>query len=122
MKYKYLLFNGIYNIKHYLISSLFIVYKLQSMSITDFEGQKGTIRLLLYLYDKRESSLSSILKDTDIYDRIFWKSAEVLKNNGLVETRIDNSSYPPKNMISLTDKGKKVAGKLKEIEEIIEGQ
>lgn len=89
------------------------------MSVFDFEGQKGTIRLLLYLLDKEEISLSTILKDTDIYDRIFWKSSEILKLNGLVLTRLDNSTYPPKNMIKLTEKGKLVANKLKEIQDIL---
>lgn len=89
------------------------------MSVFDFEGQKGTIRLLLYLHDKQEVSLSSILKETDIYDRIFWKSADLLKANSLITTRVDNTSYPPKNMVSLTNKGKKVAEKFKEIQEIL---
>ena len=89
------------------------------MSVFDFEGQKGTIRLLLYLYGKEEVSLSIILKETDIYDRIFWKSAEVLKADKLVNTRVDNTSYPPKNMVSLTNKGKRVAEKFKEIADII---
>ena len=89
------------------------------MSVIDFEGQKGTIRLLLYLHNKEEVSLSRILKETDIYDRIFWKSTYILKANSLVTTRVDNTSYPPKNMVSLTDKGKKVAEKFNEIEEIL---
>lgn len=91
------------------------------MPVIDFEGQKGSIRLVLYLFDKEETSLSSILKETEIYDRIYWKSVEMLKKNGLVSTRIDDSSYPPKNMISLTAKGRKVAEKLKEIEVILGG-
>ena len=90
------------------------------MSVFDFEGQKGTIRLLLFLLGKGETSLSTILKETDIYDRIFWKSSEILKTNGLVITRVDNKTYPPKNMISLTEKGIKVAEKLKEIELILQ--
>lgn len=91
------------------------------MSVFDFEGQKGTIRLLLYLLDKKEASLSTILKETDIYDRIFWKSAEILKTNGLVFMRIDNASYPPKNIISLTEKGKIVGYKLREIDLVMTG-
>ncbi len=92
------------------------------MSVFDFEGQKGTIRLLLYLLDKEEISLSTILKETDIYDRIFWKSSDVLKDNNLLITRVDSTSYPPKNMVSLTVKGKRVAEKFKEIQEILSGK
>jgi predicted transcriptional regulator len=39
----------------------------------------------------------------------------------LVKSRIDNTSYPARNMISLTPKGKKVAELLKKIEEVLEG-
>lgn len=92
------------------------------MSVFDFEGQKGTIRLLLYLYGKEEVSLSIILKETDIYDRIFWKSSSILKANGLLTTRVDNTSYPPKNMVSLTTKGKRVSKMFKEINEVLEEQ
>lgn len=92
------------------------------MSVLDFEGQKGTIRLLLYLLNKEEVSLSTILKETDIYDRIFWKSSDILKANGLIATRIDTTSYPQKNMVSLTIKGKKVGNLLKEIDEVLKDQ
>jgi len=40
----------------------------------------------------------------------------------LVDAKIDNSKFPNEEIISLTDKGKKVAEKLKEIEEILEGK
>jgi len=39
---------------------------------------------------------------------------------GLVNTRVDSSSYPPLNMISLTEKGKEVAEHLKKVEEVLE--
>jgi predicted transcriptional regulator len=38
----------------------------------------------------------------------------------LIESTIDNTKYPPQNVISLTNKGRKVAQKLKEIEEVLE--
>ncbi len=39
----------------------------------------------------------------------------------MITQRIDNSSYPARNMISLTPKGKRVAELLKKIEEVLEG-
>jgi len=39
---------------------------------------------------------------------------------GLVNTRVDSSTYPPRNMISITEKGKKVAEHLKKVEEVLE--
>jgi DNA-binding HxlR family transcriptional regulator len=38
-----------------------------------------------------------------------------------VKNRIDDSKYPPRYLYSLTEKGKMVAEKLKEIEEILKG-
>ncbi len=87
--------------------------------IKQLEGQKGILRLILYLNEKGETNFQKIVYDSDIYDRILRLSLEKLKDLGLIVTRIDNSSYPPKNMISLTEKGKIVAKKLKEIEEVL---
>ncbi len=44
-----------------------------------------------------------------------WKVKEL----GLIKEEIDNSKYPPRTILSLTEKGKLVAQKLKEIEEIL---
>ncbi|MEM0159777.1 MAG: winged helix-turn-helix transcriptional regulator [Candidatus Micrarchaeaceae archaeon] len=92
------------------------------MAIRELEGQKGILRVLVFLLEKGETSYYSVIKESDIYDRVLRLSLEKLKELKLINTRIDNSSYPPRNMISLTDKGKKVAKKLKEIEEILGGE
>jgi len=34
---------------------------------------------------------------------------------------VDSSRYPPESVIDLTEKGKKIAEKIKEIEEILKG-
>ena len=49
-----------------------------------------------------------------------YKALEKCKELELVKSRIDNTSYPARNMISLTPKGKKVAELLKKIEEVLE--
>jgi len=41
------------------------------------------------------------------------------KKLSLISKKYDRSTYTPRNMISLTDKERKVAEKLKEIEEIL---
>ena len=48
-----------------------------------------------------------------------YTSVSRLKQMGLVQARIDNSRFPKEEIISLTDKGRKVAQKLKEIEEVL---
>jgi DNA-binding HxlR family transcriptional regulator len=89
------------------------------MAIRDLEGQKGILRVLMLLDEKGEVNYYSIIKESDLYDRVLRLSLEKLRELELVKTRIDKSSYPPRNMISLTDKGRKVAEYLKKIEEVL---
>jgi len=89
------------------------------MAIKDLEGQKGILRELILLKDKGEINYYSIIKESDLYDRVLRLSLEKLKELRLIESRLDNPTYPPRNMISMTDKERKVAEKLNEIEEVL---
>ena len=89
------------------------------MPLEKLEGQKGVLRILVYLLYHGETNFQRIVDESDLYDRIVRNSLPILKDAGLVSTKIDNTSYPPKNMISLTEKGKRIAEKLMEIEEIM---
>jgi predicted transcriptional regulator len=93
---------------------------LSSSAIEEIEGQKGVLRLLVYLYNVEEVNFQKILDETNLYARIVKNSVAILEKNGLAITKVDRTSYPPKNMVSLTKKGKRVAEKIKEIEEIID--
>lgn len=84
-----------------------------------FEKQSGLIRLILFLDEKGEYLLSKIWVDAGISINQGYRSIEKAKQLGLVEQRVESSSYPPRNLISLTDKGKKVAKKLEDIEDIL---
>jgi len=90
------------------------------MNLKNLEGQKGILRILVYLLDKGEVSIQYITDNTDLYYNIVKKSSSLLREYGLANTRVDNSTYPPRNMISLTEKGRKVAEQLKKIEEVLE--
>jgi hypothetical protein len=48
-----------------------------------------------------------------------YASLQKAKKLSLISKKYDRSTYPPRNMMPLTDKGRKVAEKLKEIEEIL---
>jgi len=85
-----------------------------------FEKQSGLIRLLIYLVDHEPINIQSVIENTDIYPNIMYASLQKAKKLSLISTKSDRSTYPPRNMISLTDKGRKVAEKLKEIEEVLE--
>lgn len=91
------------------------------MPLEKLEGQKGLLRILVFLLEHGETNFQKIIDESNLYDRIVRNSLPILKDSGLVSTRIDNTSYPPKNMISLTEKGKHVASKMKEIEDIMAG-
>jgi DNA-binding MarR family transcriptional regulator len=79
------------------------------------EKQSGLMRLLVYLYDNGEKKVTEILNDTEIPVHQLYSSIEKAKELGLAESRIDNSKYPARNLIYLTEKGKDVAKKIKEI-------
>ncbi|MDG6933985.1 MAG: hypothetical protein JRN68_04755 [Nitrososphaerota archaeon] len=91
------------------------------LRIQAFEKQSGLIRMLVFLSDRDEYTLSKIWEEANIGTNQGYRSLNKAQKLGLIASRIDNSSYPPKNMISLTPKGKKVAELLKKIEEVLEG-
>ena len=79
------------------------------------EKQSGFLRLLVYLSDKKEKALTEILDETDIPVHQLYSSIEKAKELDLVKTRMDRRKYPPRNLISLTQKGIRVSEKIKEI-------
>lgn len=89
------------------------------MSIENIEGQKGSLRLLIYLYMVGEANVQRIVNETNLYPRIVKSSIALLEKEGLISSSVNRSTYPPKNMANLTEKGRKIAEKLKEIEDIL---
>lgn len=89
-------------------------------NIQKLEKQSGILRLLVFLDTVDEIMLSDIWDETGIAIHQGYNSVQKGKELGLIKSRIDNSSYPPKNMISLTEKGRKVAEHLKKIEELLQ--
>ena len=83
------------------------------------EKQSGFLRLLVYLSDKKEKTVTEILDDTDIPVHQLYSSIEKAKELDLVKTRMDSRKYPPRNLVSLTAKGKKFSKKLEELMKIL---
>jgi predicted transcriptional regulator len=83
------------------------------------EKQSGFLRLMYYLYNNGEMQITAIMENTGIPIHQLYSSIEKGKTLGLIKTRIDTASYPNKNMIDLTEKGKKMGEKLKEMVELI---
>ena len=84
------------------------------------EKQSGFLRLLVYLSDKKEKALTEILDETDIPVHQLYSSIEKAKELDLVKTRIDSKKYPPRNLVSLTVKGRKFSKKLEELMKILD--
>ena len=85
------------------------------------EKQSGFLRLIYYLGDRGERSIKDIMDDTNIPVHQLYSSIEKGKELGIIKTRIDNDKYPPRNLISLTQRGVLLSEKLREIITIIEG-
>ena len=84
------------------------------------EGQAGNLRVLIYLSNVDETNFQSIVEGLPLTGRSLYSVIDKLKELELINTRIDRSSYPTRNMISLTEKGRKVAECLKKIEKLLE--
>ena len=80
------------------------------------------IRILLILENENKLNFQSFIDDKGISSTTLYRTLATLKELDLITTTIDKSSYHPQNVISLTEKGKKVAKHLKEIEEILGGE
>ncbi len=83
-----------------------------------FESQPGVIRRLLSLDSRDDIMFSNIWPGSRIVTHQGRSFPDLLKDMDLVKGRIDSRSYPSKKMITLSENGKKVAEKFKEIKEI----
>ena len=83
------------------------------------EKQSEFFRLISYLDFAGENPLTTVLEETGIPVHQLYSSIEKGKELGLISTVIDRSKYPPRSIVSLTVKGKKVAEKIGEILNIL---
>ncbi len=81
------------------------------------EKQSGFLRLIYYLGEHGETPLTEIMDNADISVHQRYSSIEKGKGLGLITSRVDEKKYPHRNMVSLTQKGKRLS---KEINKIIE--
>jgi len=70
------------------------------------EGQAGNLRVLIYLSNVDDTNFQGIVEGLPLTGRSLYSVIDKLKELELINTRIDRSSYPPRKMISMTDKGK----------------
>ncbi len=95
-------------------------YILTSEPIRIFEKQSGLLRTLIYLLDNSPINIQAIIDNTDIYPNIMYASIRKASDLGLIIQTTDSTKYPPRNIISLTDKGKRIAELLSQIKHELE--
>jgi len=88
-------------------------------SLKVLEKQSGFLRLIYYLGENGEKTVTEIIEEADIPVHQLYASIDKAIRLKLVKRRIDKSSYPNRNLISLTTKGEKLALKLKEITNLL---
>jgi len=76
-----------------------------------------SFKLITYLHDHGSKDVAGIKEK---FPGLFG-FVEDMTSSGIIVSRIDSSRYPPESVIELTEKGKKIAKKIKEIEEILKG-
>ncbi len=81
--------------------------------IRTIEKQSGFLRLLLYLDEHGEQSVTEILDRSGIFVHQLYVCIEMARNWKSVSSRIDKSSYPNRNLIGITGKGRKTALQLR---------
>lgn len=77
------------------------------------------MRIIFILDEKGGLNFQKFIDDYSISSTTLYRTLESLKKLKIVKSEIDNSTYPKRTIISLTEKGKLVAQKLKEIEDIL---
>jgi len=84
-------------------------------SLRILEKQSGFLRLIYYLGENGEKTITEIMEGADIPVHQLYASIEKALQLKLVKRRIDATRYPNRNMISLTRRGKELSRKLEEI-------
>jgi len=80
------------------------------------------LHIILILDSENKLNFQSFIDNKGISSTTLYRTIATLKEMKLIESTVDNTKYPPHNVISLTYKGRRVAQKLNEIEEILEGE
>jgi hypothetical protein len=92
---------------------------LSLSKIDELDELTAVIRLMLFLYKHPCSKTTKILKSSNAGQKAFYSAKKFLEENNLLEVTIQpNLPYNP--LYSLSDKGRRIADHLFEIEKILE--
>ena len=87
--------------------------------IFQFERHSQFLKIIFILDERGSINFQRFIDEYSISSTTLYRTIEALKKLKIVKSEIDSSSYPKRSVISLTENGKKIAQKLKEIEEIL---
>ena len=79
----------------------------------------GATTIILYLYEAGEVPVSRIPEETRIPRSTVYNTLQVLLEAGLISEHREEKVFPRRRLIFLTEKGRKVAELLREIERIL---
>ncbi|MCX7914373.1 MAG: winged helix-turn-helix transcriptional regulator [Thermodesulfovibrionales bacterium] len=97
-------------IKNLLSTYQYTVNGMQRKIIVD---EAGVLLITLLKYGKL--SLLELREKSELSNQTVYNNARRLKEMGLIQEELENE-FPRRRLISLTEKGRKVAEKLEEIE------
>ncbi|MEM3390464.1 MAG: winged helix DNA-binding protein [Thermoproteota archaeon] len=80
--------------------------------------QTDSIRIFLFLSKKGATTLTEIKDNVNYSLSAIYNALRKLKDAGLIQEELEKE-FPRRRLISLTDKGRKVAEKLEEIEKVL---
>jgi|GEM_PF-7019754 len=80
--------------------------------------QRGCTHIILHLFEHNTAMISELVKNLDITQDPIYKALPILKSLGLIE-ETHEKKFPRRRTSTLTEKGKKIAGKLTDIEAIL---
>jgi predicted transcriptional regulator len=93
---------------------------MSQLTPTDsFDELTAIVRFLLYVKSHPKAGITEIIKGTPAGQRAIYSAKDYAEKNKLIETTLKTTSpYGPQ--YSLTEKGKKVAVYLEEIQKLLE--
>jgi len=86
--------------------------------IDKLDEDKSTLRVLLYLHEKKEAKLTSIMKGIPVGQKAVYTALSTLTELQLIEEKTSKDFPFTRNFI-LTQKGQEIAKHLAEIEKIL---
>ena len=89
------------------------------MGVELLESQSGILRVMLLLLELGTVHQDRLNGPRDLYPRIIKASLEQLEAAGLVRRWVDGDAWTPRKMSTLTEKGIKVAERVKEIDRLL---